>query len=283
MNNQTGVRLLTHGMRRMLMTASILVFVIGIPLFLLSTQTESFFAWTINSSLTAAFLGASYWSSGVLEYLASRERTWANSRIAVPAVLLFTTLTLMVTLLHLDRFHFASPSLHTRAGTWAWLLVYAVVPVLLGLLLLRQRTVPGSDLPRRAPLPVWIRAVLTLQAIVMIPLGLALLVAPLTAAPLWPWALTPLTGRAIGAWLTSLGVAAAHSVWENDWARVRVAVRSYLVLSLLQGMALLRYGGEMRWESASAWTYLLVLLSIFVVGLSGELTIRQTNRRAALA
>jgi hypothetical protein len=270
-------------MRRMLLTASILVFVIGIPLFLLSTQTESFFAWTINSSLTAAFLGASYWSSGVLEYLASRERTWANSRIAVPAVLLFTTLTLIVTVLHRDRFHFTSPGLHTRAGTWAWLLVYAVVPVLMGLLLLRQRTVPGSDPPRRAPLPGWMRATLTLQAIVMIPLGLALLVAPLRAASLWPWELTPLTGRAIGAWLTSLGVAAAHTVWENDGTRVRIALRSYLVLSVLQGMALLRYSGEMRWNSASAWIYLLILLSIFVVGLMGELASRQTNQSTVLA
>jgi hypothetical protein len=41
--------------------------------------------------------------------------------VAVPAVLLFSTLTLAVTPLHADRFHFhspRSPRLVTRAGTW---------------------------------------------------------------------------------------------------------------------------------------------------------------------
>lgn len=163
--NHHNTRPLTPGMRQMLLAASLLVFLIGIPLYLLSSRTESFFAWTIQPPLTAAFLGAAYWSSCALEFLASRERVWAHGRIAVPAVLLFTVLTLIVTLFHLDLFHFNSPGWHTRAGTWAWLVVYATVPVIMGVLLLIQRGLPGGDPPRLAPLPGWTRSLLYGQAV----------------------------------------------------------------------------------------------------------------------
>jgi uncharacterized integral membrane protein len=72
------VRSSTGGMRTLLLVASVLVFIIGIPLFLLSGQTDRYFAWTISVPLTAAFLGAAYWSSFLIEFMASRERVWAS-------------------------------------------------------------------------------------------------------------------------------------------------------------------------------------------------------------
>ena len=38
-----------------------------------------------------------------------------------------------------------------------------------------------------------------------------LLIAPTAVMALWPWTLTALTGRAIGAWLIGLGIAAGHA------------------------------------------------------------------------
>ena len=86
----------------MLLTASILVFLVGVQLSILTERTQSFIACTIRSPLTAAFLGAAYWSSLSLDLLASRQRIWSRARIAVPAVLAFTGLTLVVSLIHLD-------------------------------------------------------------------------------------------------------------------------------------------------------------------------------------
>lgn len=269
--NQNEYRPVTRGMQIMLLAASALVFLIGIPLVLLTTQTESYFAWTIGSALTAAFLGGAYWSSGILELMASREKLWANARIAVPAVLLFTVLTLIVTLVHIANFHFDASAWHTVAGTWAWLVVYAVVPLIMGWLLLRQRTLSGGDPPRVAPLPTWVRAVLVVQAVVMLPIGAGLFFLPLTVAPIWPWGLTALTGRAIGAWLVSIGVIAAHAAYENDWRRLRSFAVSYTTLAVLQLLALLRFGGEIDWAGPGGWLYLLFLLSIGAVGLTGLL------------
>lgn len=268
-------RMMSHYLSDLLVVAAILVFIIGIPLFLLSEQTEQYFAWTIASPLTAAFLGASYWSSCLLEWMASREKRWSHARIAVPAVLLFTGLTLVVTLLHLDRFHLNVPDLVTRFVAWVWVVVYATVPIILGILLVVQLRTPGEDIVQSEPLPQWVRVVLGVQALVMVGLGIALLVVPLSVIPFWPWELTALTGRAIGAWLTALGVAAAQMAWENDYRRSRAALFSYALFVVLQLLVIARYPDEVAGSGASLWVYLLFLGSM---GLVAGVTIRRALR-----
>ena len=85
-----------------------MVLLAGVPLFVGSEQTDQYFAWTIRPPLTAAVLGALYWSAVPFVFLSAREREWANARLAVPGVLVFTTLGLIATVLHADRFHFTS-------------------------------------------------------------------------------------------------------------------------------------------------------------------------------
>jgi hypothetical protein len=253
-------------MQRLLAAAALLVFIIGVPLYVATTATETFFAWTITTPLSAAFLGASYWAAGVLEWLASRQTRWCNSRIAVPAVLLFTVLTLAVTLIHLDRFHLNAGAPITLAMTWAWLIVYAVVPALMALILVRQSGRPGEDPPRTAPVSRGVRWMLLAQGTILGAIGLALLLAPSTIAPLWPWSLMPLCARAIGAWLVSLGVAAAHAAWENDYQRISPAAVSYLVLVALQLVALARFPEDFAWGSRAGMLYLAFLAWMLGLG-----------------
>lgn len=112
--------------RRVLYFSSALVISVGLSLYLLSESTETFFSWTIQVPLTAAFLGSGYLSSFILEFLAAREPVWARSRIAMPAVLVFTILTLIATLIHLDKFHFNAPQILTAAGTWLFHLAIGI-------------------------------------------------------------------------------------------------------------------------------------------------------------
>jgi hypothetical protein len=213
----------------------------GVQLFVLSEHTDRYFAWTIDVPLTAAFLGAGYWASVALEWLAAREASWARARIAVPAVFVSTTLTLVATLVHLDLLHLGGEnSLMTRTVTWAWLAIYIFVPLAMLVLIARQLRPPGEDLSRGLPLSYWMRTVLSVQAAVFLGLGVALFIDPERSASLWPWALTPLTSRAVAAWLLGIAVAAGQTVWENDAHRVRVAFISYVALGVLQLVALVR-------------------------------------------
>jgi hypothetical protein len=57
---------LTPAMRRLLLVAALLVFLAGLQLFVFPLRTADWFAWTVDSHMTAVFLGAAYWSSAVL-------------------------------------------------------------------------------------------------------------------------------------------------------------------------------------------------------------------------
>jgi thioredoxin reductase len=262
-----GVRPLVPGMRMLLLIASALVLLAGIQLFVFTERTGSFFAWTIINPLAAAFLGAAYWASVSIEALAGRQAAWANARVAVPAVLVFTVLTLVATLLHLDKFHLGGQfAAGTRIVTWAWIAIYALVPVLMLIVLAVQARTPGVDPPRRAALPRWIYALVAVQAVVLLSVGVVLFIAPAVAAPVWPWALTPLLARATGAWLISLGVAAVHALVERDARRLRPAAVGYVALVVFQAIALARYPDQFEWGSSCGTGYLIVLATMLLTG-----------------
>jgi hypothetical protein len=273
-----AVRPLTLGTSVVLFAAAGLVFFAGFQLFVLTEETERFFAWTVEPPLTAAFLGAAYWASCSLELIAARETEWARARVAIPAVFTFTLLTLVTTLLHRDRFHFDSADPIARTAAWLWLEIYAAVPFVLALVLLIQLRTPGSDRPRLVPLSPWLRFPVAAQAVVLLGLGVALFAVPTAVAQAWPWTLTALTGRAVGAWLIGLGVAAAQLCRENDWARIRPAAASYVIFALLQCVALARYPGEIDWGDSRAWVYVGFLVSMLAVSAGGCLDARRLWR-----
>lgn len=252
-------------MRRLLLAASFLVFLAGFQLSILTEQTEHYFAWTVQPPLTAAFLGAGYLSSFLLEFLSSRQRVWARARIAVPAIFAFTTMTLVATLLHFERFHFTSPEPIAQAAAWFWLAIYAIVPPVMLVVWIHQLRLPGGDPPRQVPLPTSVRLVLGLQSVFTLAVGITLFVQPSTASLLWPWNLTPLTARAVGAWFVGLGVSASHATWENDFARVRAGMASYLAFGLLQLLAVARFPSTLNWNQSIAWIYVLFVVSVVAV------------------
>src|SRR5438309_2427426 len=203
-----GVKSLIVPMRWLLYAASALVFLAGLQLTVFTEQTATYFAWTISPPLTAAFLGASYWAAVPVEVIAARQSTWATARVAVPAIWLFTTLTLVATLLHFDKFHFSSPIASAQGAAWFWLAIYVGVPVVMLLIGWLQIRTPGGDPPRGPPAATWMRALVLGQGVGMLAFGVGLSAIPDIIAPSWPWTLTTLTARAIGAWLIGIGVSA---------------------------------------------------------------------------
>ncbi len=267
--NSTDLKKTTAGIRIILYVASFLVLSVGLSLYFLSEQTNIYFSWTINPPLTAAFLGAGYLASFLIEFLAAREKIWANARIAVPGVLAFTILTSIATLLHIDKFHFDSPVFITLAGTWVWLFIYISVPIALTILWMLQIRQNGEEPARNDTLPVWLRATLTLQGLTMLIFGSAMLLIPETTIPLWPWKLSLLTSRAIGAWGVGIGVIALHASYENDWARLSPMFISYFTYGTLQIINLLRYPNVINWTHFSSFLYAFFIVTIFIAGAYG--------------
>jgi hypothetical protein len=251
-------------MRWWLWIDSFLVLSAGIQLFVLTEQTDRFFAWTINPPITAAFLGASYWGGLALVFLSSRERLWTNARPSVPGIWLFTVLTLAATLLHLGRFHMNSPF------GWVWLAVYVAVPLALPVLFYRQQFgVKLPDPPRLYPLPGWLRISLIIMSAILVLVGIALFAVPEVVSPIWPWMLTPLTARAVAAWLIGIGAVIVNVLWEADLRRAWVALIATTVLELLQMLAVTRYAASLDWGRPQIWVYLVLLLWVTAMGAAG--------------
>jgi hypothetical protein len=259
-HDTTRVKPVIPAMRWLLLIAGLLVLGAGNSLFLFSTQTDEYFAWTIGNPLIAAFLGAAFWASCALEVLAAREQAWSRARLAVPAVLTFTVLTAIVTMVHRDIFH-------DSWIAWTWIAVYLIVPPVFMVVLGMQLSEPGVDEPRKFPLPNWLRVMLVAQGIALLGAGGALLVVPNDAMTIWPWPLTELTARSIGAWLIGLGVIALQAAWENDYLRIRAGAIAAILLAILQTVALVRYPDTMAFSSIEGIAYLLALANVGVVAI----------------
>jgi len=231
----------TARMRQLLVVAGVLVTIIGLPLYLVPQNSNEYFSWSISQPLSAAFLGGAYLAAAVIEFSASRQRIWANARIAVPAVLVFTALTLFVTLGNGGQYNYNAPGLVQSVGTWAWLAVYAVVPPLMTAVLVLQVRRGGRSGARTRVMPDVLRAALALGGIAILAAGAILLVDPGASSWMWPWQISSLTGRAYGAWLIGFGIAMVQISWENDWRRVRPATAGSGVLGALQLVAIVRF------------------------------------------
>ncbi len=262
-------RPLIPAMRGLLVVASLLVLAVGIPLMFKPEETADYFSWTIQPPLTAAFLGSAYWASFLLEFEASRRRTWDYARIAVPAVFAFTLLTLIATLNNLEKFHFGDTRAIVFVVTWGWLLVYAVVPGIMAVIWVRQSREPGADGPRLRPTPMWFRGVGAVLGAALVAFGAVMFVRPSAVASSWPWALTTLTAQAVAAWLVGIGIASLHAAWEADWERIEPAMAANFALGVLELFSLARFNDDVDWDRASAWIYVAVLVTLFALGAYG--------------
>lgn len=265
-------RPMTGPVRAGLVAIASVIFWLGLSLFAFPRETDTLFAWTIQPPLTAAFLGASYWASTTLAAACARERDWVCGRAFAAPYLIAGVVLLVVTLVHIDKFHMDAVT------GWAWLILYAIFPPAVVVLLLRQVRVPGADPPRVAPMPRALVAGLAVLGTALAVLGAALVIAPEDAAALWPWPLTPLTGRAIGTFVLAQGVLALAVCREHDWDRVRPAMLQQLVVGVLQLAALARFSGTLDWDRAGAWLYLAAVLALLGTGAVGVL--RRQGRAA---
>ena len=86
--------------------------------------------------------------------------------------------------------------------------------------------------------------------------GLALFLAPGTMNDLWPWPLTPLTARVIGATFC-LGGAGVGVWFDPRWSSMRVMLQVEILMLVLMLIAAVRARDELIRSHALAWPLLL--------------------------
>jgi hypothetical protein len=242
------------------LAAGIVPFLVAgfVILYLVPERSGQLFAWPIAPTLTAMVLAAAY-AGGVWFFVSVlRTRQWHTVAAGFPAVVVFAALLGVTTFVHWDRFT------HGHVAFWVWTVLYVVAPFLVaGVWFVNRRTESAArpDEPRLGP---WLRGSLVALGVVTVAFGVVLELVPAQMSYVWPWALTSLTARVIGAVLC-LGVAAFGVLHDDRCTAVVRMVEVALVMAVLVAAAVVRARDQVMWSRPLAWVMVAVLI-LFLVG-----------------
>jgi hypothetical protein len=223
-------------------------------LYLLPTHTAKLWAWPIPVTMTSmvlasAYLGGAYFFVRVAFF----ERQWHGIGTGFLAVTTFASLLGIATLLHWDKFTHGNPAF------WIWAALYFVAPFLVIGAWLLNRPYAAPKRPGDVQLrPVERGVIAGLGALALVQ-GAVMFVAPTAFIDLWPWALTPLTCRVVGA-VFCLGGAGVGAWFDPRWTSVRLMLQVEVLMLVLMLVAAARASDELMPGHALTWPLLAGVL-----------------------
>jgi hypothetical protein len=224
-------------------------------------ETKTNFSWPIQPVITAALLGGFYIAAASFYVLSLFARRWENVRVFIWASILFSSLELIATFLHWDRFSVGSLPFNV------WFVSYILPPPLFIAFYFwhQQRAAP---IPKSTdePLPTNLRLLMRVLGAVLTLFALAAFIVPASITPLMPWTFSPLTLRALSGWILALGVMNLAAAQENDRTRVRIISPFFVLLLPAILLEVARYGDQVNWSSPAIWVGLAVLAVVFATG-----------------
>ena len=277
---EPGPQLTTDGVRagtRWLLTAFAVLTLLAVnQLLFLADVADRYWAWTIHTEASAAFVGAAYGAGFVLSVLSLRMSRWSEIRIPIVTVTAFTVLTSVATIVHMHRLHLSSGGTIAQLSAWLWLAVYLVIPLACILVIARQERGRGPADGIARPMPEWLVWLLAGEGVVLFGVGGVLFLGGMTVhhhesvlTNFWPWSLTPLSAMVIGAWLIAFGVAAAMAIREFDLSRLFVPGVTYTAFGLFELVAVIWHWPQVDPRDPYLWVYLALLVAIVVTGAYG--------------
>jgi hypothetical protein len=192
----------------------------GLPAFIIlmsvPSMTEILFVWTINPEINARLVGVMYSNALLLVGFGAFQTKWANVRIIMVVITLFSVLATVLTFFYLKPF-LAHPWYHLAY----WLTMYLVLFFSAPYVFLTHEKKYGGRLPVQIPLNTAARFVAGISMLISLVSGLGLLFKIDVVNQFWPWNLPPLVGGLIGVLLITHTAAYAWGLWDGDWLRVR--------------------------------------------------------------
>jgi hypothetical protein len=222
-------------------------------------RTGELFAWPIAPTMTAMLLASAY-AGGVWFFLGVlRTRRWHTVAAGFPPVVVFAALLGATTFVHWDRFT------HGHVAFWVWTALYVVAPFLVAGVWLANRRTASRPEPDELRLGAWTRRAFIAGGVVSVSLGVVLVLVPGQVSYVWPWAITSLTGRVVGAVLC-LGVAAFVVLRDDRYSSVVRLVEVAMVMAALVAVAVLRARDQIAWHRSLAWAMVAGLALVLVGG-----------------
>jgi hypothetical protein len=212
-------------------------------------DTRRLWAWPIRPTMTAMVLAAAYLGGCLFFVRVLRERHWAAMKFGFVAVAIFASVLGVVTIVHWDRFT------HGHVAFWLWAGLYFTAPFLVVAAWLVNRRYAATQAPGEARLGTVSRAVVAVTGLAALGTGLELLFDPTRVIPVWPWALTPLTSRVMGA-VFCLGCAGLGALVDPRWVALRLMLQVEGLMVALILVAAGRARGELFGDRPLTWLML---------------------------
>lgn len=237
---------------------------VGIPAYFAPAQVVSVLPFAVPP-LHARLIGAMYLSGLAIMLGSVLARRWEEVRLVPGITAVWTGGLLLVTLLHLETFDFATTQ------TRIWFAAYVAYPVIgIGILAARRRdgtAVPPGPAPTTA-----VRRALTGQGALLTLVGLALLLAPGPMSVGWPWPVTTLLAQIYSAPLLAYGVASLLLARVRTWPEGRIVLVGIWLFALLALVASVIHRGLFDVGLPAAWAWFLALGTVTVVSAIALLT-----------
>jgi hypothetical protein len=244
-----------------------------IILYFFPDQSGQRFAWPIKPPINAMLLAAAY-AGGI--YFFSRvlvSRQWHTVKAGFLPVSAFAALLGITTILHWDKFT------HGSIAFLAWAVLYFTTPFLvLGAWLHNRSQDPGRSAADEALIPVAWRIFFGLQALLTLPFSLLIFIAPSVVIPLWPWTLTALTARVLGAMFILPGILGLEFVLDPRWTSVQRLLEAQFISLVMFVIAIMRNQPDIDRTNPFYLVFLGLVLVIILaaillylrMGLSGQ-------------
>jgi hypothetical protein len=223
-------------------------------------ETKNNFAWPIQPVVTAALFGVFYFATTPTLILTLFAKRWEIVRVIVIPAIIFTTLELIATFLHWEKF------LVGTRGFYVWFASYLLPPpIFLATYLWQQRR--ASPLHFDDPLSSGFRRLLQILGGIIVLISVVSFIHPAFLISVFPWKLTPLTTRALCGYLSLVGTLLLSIAHENDRARVRICSPMLLLIFPIAIIQVARYATEVNWANPASWILLILFALISGCGL----------------
>jgi len=219
-------------------------------------DTARLFAWPIKPPLTAMLLGSVYLGGAYFFARATRATAWHAIKGGFPPVATFATLMGIATILHWEKFT------HSHVAFWLWVGLYFTTPFLIAGVWIVNRRFEDRAADGEVVVPESMARVIGAIGVLAVAMSAFLFLFPQQAIDLWPWTLTPLTARVMGA-IFALGLAAVGAFTERRWSAYRLMMQVEMIM-----LGLILVSGI---RGASDWDPSNVLTWLFAVGFVGVL------------
>lgn len=232
-------------------------------LYLFPGHTKRLWAWTIKPDMSATVMGGGYVSGAYFFARVARDRRWHRAAVGFVATTVFTTLLLLATVLHWDKFN------HDHVSFWAWLALYIVTPPLLPWLWRNnRRTDPGELEAHDARIPPGLRRLVAVGGGAQLCFAAALFANPAWFVADFPWTITPLTARSIAAFVAFPAVTWLCFAFDDRWSSFRIPMQTATIGLALVGLGALRARHDFvgpDWAVTGFAAALAVSISLLIV------------------